>query len=238
MRKTTFGRMFAIMLLSAVGMTAVAQKTMSVNQYRRASYDKQVKYNPYSVNSQPKSNSSFGVFYVEYNPHFWNTSGKDMSKNTDLYHGISLGFSYFVPPFSSPLGIDAGLKMQYLFRGETVTGVKNRFGMLAATAPVSLAYDMHVSDNFIIHPFAGIYGRYTFTAKTEQEADDRRYTLDWMKYDHPNGGMKHFQAGWQAGVSFRISEVFFLGGGYWMDFGKITDFDKLHGFNVMLGATF
>ncbi len=237
MMKTTFGRMFAIMLLSAAGLTAVAQKTMSVNQYRRASYDKQVKYNPYSVNSQPKSNSSFGVFYAEYNPHYWNTSGSDTPKNTDLYHGISLGFSYFVP-FSSPLGIDAGLKMQYLFRSETVTGVKNRFGMLAATLPVSLAYDLHVSDGFIIHPYAGLYGRYTFNAKTEQEAGDRRYTLDWMKSDHPNGGMKRLQTGWQAGVSFRVSEVFFFGGGYWMDFGKVTDYDQLHGFNVMLGATF
>lgn len=237
MLKVFSKRFFAIAVLGVAALSVSAQKTMTVNQYRRSSYDKQVKQNPYSVNYKSTSVKSYGIFFAEYNPHTWSYDDGLLSKTESDYHGISVGFTYFVP-FGSPLGIDAGAKLQYLFRRKTEMGVKNNFNMLSLTAPVSLAYDIIFSESFALHPYAGIYGRYTFSAKTQKEADERRYTENWMKNDHPMGGMKRFVAGWQLGASCRISEVFSFGAAYWMDFSKVTDYDKMRGFNIMLGATF
>ena len=39
-------RILAVALLVMASVSVSAQKTMSVNQYRRSNYDKQVKYNP------------------------------------------------------------------------------------------------------------------------------------------------------------------------------------------------
>ncbi len=227
----------ATAIIFVASVSATAQKTMTVGQYRRASYDKQVKQNPYSVNYKSSDVKSYGVFFAEYNPHTWSYDDGRLSKTESNYHGISVGFTYFLP-LGSPLGIDAGAKVQYLFRNKTEQEVKNKFSMVSLTAPVSLAYDLLLSESFALHPYAGIYGRYTFSAKTQKEADERRYTENWMKNDHPMGGMKRFVAGWQLGASCRISEVFSFGAAYWMDFSKVTDYDKLRGFNIMLGATF
>jgi len=236
MLKDFFKRFFAIALLVVASASVSAQNTMSVNQYRRSSYDKQVKYNPYSINHRSQAPKGYGIFFAEYNPHTWCYDDDLTSTTTNGYHGISIGFTYFMP-FGSPWGIDAGAKLQYLFRKEN-EGVKNTFEMLALTAPVSLAYDWALSDSFVLHPYAGLYGRYAFSAKTEIEAGDRRYTEDWLKSDHPMGGMNRLMTGWQVGASCRVSEVFSFGAAYWMDFGKVTDYNKIRGFNIMLGATF
>lgn len=235
MSNSLFKRFFVLALLVVAYVSVSAQKTMSVNQYRRASYDKQVKYNPYSVNSKPASVTGYGVFFAEYNPYTLNYDQQTLSDQNG--HGVSIGFTYFVP-FGSPLGLDLGAKLQYLFRKETVQGVKNDFEMLTLTAPVSLAYDIKFSDAFALHPYAGLYARYAFSAKTKTGADDRRYTEDWLKSDHPMGGMKRLMPGWQVGVSCRISDMVSLGAAYWMDFGKLTDYNSLRGFNVTLGAVF
>lgn len=230
-------RILAVALLVMASVSVSAQKTMSVNQYRRSNYDKQVKYNPYSINRKSQETKGYGIFFAEYNPHTWCYEDDFSSKTTNGYHGVSVGFTYFMP-FGSPLGLDAGAKLQYLFRRETEQGVKETFEMLAATVPVSLAYDWTISDSFVLHPYAGVYGRYGISAKTQTEAAERRYTEDWMKSDHPMGGMKRFMGGWQVGASCRVSEVFSFGASYWMDFGKVTDYNKIRGFNIMLGATF
>ena len=236
MLKDLSKRLFAVVLLAvATTLSVSAQRTMSVNQYRNASYDKQVKHNPYSVNYKSTAVQSFGIFFAEYNP--YTLSYDQHASENENGHGVSVGFTYFVP-FGSPLGIDAGAKIQYLFRKDSDNGPKETFEMLSLVAPVSLAYDLALSDGFVLHPYAGVYGRYTFSAKTKTEVDDRRYTEDWLKSDHPMGGMKRFMGGWQVGASCRLGEVFSFGAAYWMDFAKVTDYNKLRGFNVMLGVTF
>ena len=237
MSNTLNKRFLAVAVLAMTCVALCAQNTMSVGQYRSSSYDKQVKYNPYSVNHQKKEVKGFGIFFAEYNPHTWCYDNGTVSESQSDYHGVSIGFTYFIP-FGSPLGIDAGAKMQYLFRKKTEQGVKNDFEMLALTVPVSLGYDLAISDAFVLHPYAGVYGRYAFSARTKTGSGDRRLTEDWLKGDHPHGGMDRFTTGWQVGASCRISEVFSIGAAYWMDFGKMTDYDKLRGFNIMLGATF
>lgn len=237
MQHTQCKRFLTIVLMAVATLSVNAQNTMSVDQYRRSSYDRQVKINPYSVNYRSTEPRAYGTFFAEYNPFTWSYDDGVTSDSESNYHGISLGFNYFIP-FGSPLGIDAGAKLQYLFRRKTELGVKNDFEMLALTVPVSLATDIAFSEAFALHPYVGLYGRYAFLAKTKTGADDRRYTEDWTKSDHPHGGMSRLMTGWQVGANCRFSNMISLGVAYWMDFAKMTDYDKLRGFNITLGVIF
>ena len=126
---------------------------------------------------------AFGTFYVEYNPHTWRHSDEVWSKSTNNYHGISIGFSYFVP-FAGAMGIEAGLKGQYLFRNWKEHDMKYNFEMLSATVPVNLALDLEAADGFFIHPYGGLYARYNISARTKEDTKvndkDRRFTYNWF----------------------------------------------------------
>ena len=226
----------ALLVMMACG-TVSAQKTMSVSEFQKASYKQKMKHNPYSVNSQKKTYHSYGLFYAEYNPHSWHFDNGITGETTSGYHGVSVGFNYFVP-FAGPLGFDAGLKTQYLFRRKTELGVKNNFEMLSLTVPIDLALDLRATRWLTVYPYAGLYGRYNLTASSKKGTDEKLITYNWFKEGNPDGEMNRFQMGWQVGVNFRFNETFAVGGGYWMDFGEVTDHKKLYGFNVTLGAVF
>ena len=194
---------------------------------------------------------SFGTFYAEYNPHQWHFTSSDVKDNN--FHGISVGFSYFVPVMGN-LGFDAGLKGQYFFSSEKENGIKFLTRMFSATVPVDVVYDLKISDGFAIDPFAGIYGRFNFSAKDIEETGNKRNTLDlfdekeanrWGELCSEKQSMRYgfetldrFQIGWQAGVNFRISDMMTIGAAYWMDFNELGKDIKLHGFNLRLGAIF
>jgi len=230
-------RLVAVAFLLLGWGAASAQRTMTVDQLRRASKQTQYK-NPYSTKSKAqRENTSIGTFFAEYNPHTWNFDSNNYSEKTTGYHGVSVGFSYFVPVVGD-FGFDAGLKGQYLFRNKKENGVTNKFEMFSATVPVDLVYDWKVSYSLAIDPYAGVYGRYNFMAKSKQEAGGGRTTTDWFDKSQVPSTMKRFQIGWQVGVNFRISDMVTIGGAYWADLSKIKEHTKLHGFNLMVGANF
>lgn len=235
MRKIT--RLMVVAFLLLGWGAASAQRTMTVDQLRRASKQKQYK-NPYSTkNKVHKESTAVGTFFAEYNPHTWSFNSSSYSENTTGYHGVSVGFSYLVPVVGS-FGFDAGLKGQYLFRSKKENGVTNKFEMFSGTVPVDLVYDWKVSDGLAIDPFAGVYGRLNFMAKNKQDAGGGRTTVDWFDKTQVPSTMNRFQIGWQAGVNFRISDMVTIGGAYWADLSEIKEHSKLHGFNVTVGANF
>lgn len=195
-------------------------------------------YNPYSSAKASDGSESFGNFFVEYNPHSWHTP----ARNTD-FHGVSLGYSYFMPVIGS-LGIDAGMKVQYFFRSKKERGMKYKDDLFAGTIPVNLAYDLRIIDHFRLMPFAGVYGRFNFSAKTSWEVDGvpgRTSVSLFNKQQATFYGLNtlsRFQVGWQAGMNVRITEFMAIGAAYWADFNEINEDTKLRGFNIMLGATF
>ena len=233
---------FSKLIMTAVltmGCIAVnAQSSLTVGQLSRASKQRQQKsyqYNPYSSTNQHLESQTIGTFFVEYNPHTWHVSTGGASTNTS-YQGISIGFNYFMP-FAGNLGFDAGLKGQYLFRSKKTNGLTNKFEMFSATVPVDL--DWRVSDGFAIDPYAGVYGRYNFTAKSKSDiSGGGRNTLNWFEKDHVYDTMNRFQFGWQLGVNFRISDMVTIGGAYWMDLNEAVKHTKLRGFNMTLGVNF
>lgn len=227
-------------LLTTMFISVSAQKTMSVDQFNRASYDKKLKVNPYSVNYKSTAVNSFGIFFAEFNPYSWCYNDEVRSDTPDYSwrgQGVSIGFTYFVP-FGIPLGLDLGAKGQYFFRNKTIAEKKYTFDMFSLTAPINLAYDWILSSSFAVHPYAGLYGRYTFSANSHMEINGKRDHNKWLEKDHPMGGMKRFMTGWQVGANVRISDMVSIGAAYWSDFGKATDYNHMHGFNIMLGAAF
>jgi len=197
--------------------------------------------NPYSKSNKVVEDSrSFGMFFAEYNPNTRHSSYLDGDTDTN-YHGISVGFSYYMPVVGS-LGFDAGVKGQYFFRSEKKGSTKYKSNLFAATIPVDIVYDWKLSDGFAIDPFVGVYGRYNFSAKNTDETGNTRNSLDFFDKGRASyfgyNTFKRFQFGWQAGVNFRISEVFTIGGAYWRDLSELGEQLKLHGFNVTVGANF
>lgn len=235
--RNTLRHFLAVLLLSMVSIALSAQNTMSLSQFQKASYKEKKKQNPYSMNYKAKSVQSFGTFYAEFNPHTWRYSDDVQSYSTTGYYGLSVGFNYFTP-FAGPLGFDAGLKLQYLFRRSSENDMKDDFEMLSLTLPVDLAYDWHVSSVFAVFPYAGIYGRYNLAANSKWGPSDSFFKYNRFKEGNPLGVINRFQVGWQAGVNFRFNDVVTLGGAYWMDFNEVTDHHKMYGFNVTLGANF
>ena len=228
----------AATVLSAGWTVTTAQNSMSVGQLSRASKQRQQRQNnPYSrTNTNTAESQSYGTFFIEYNP---TTMSSDISgvKNR-IYQGVTIGFNYFVP-FAGSLGFDAGLKGQYFFRNKKEGSVEYKDNMFSGTVPVDLVYDWQITDGFAIAPYAGVYGRFNFTAKEKEEYGGTRTTIDVFKKDQMGDNTwNRFQFGWQAGVNLRISEMMTIGGGYWMDLNELTDHLKLHGFNITLGTNF
>lgn len=191
------------------------------------------------VSTAVSAQRSSGTFFAEYNPHQWDYTSS--SAEDTNFHGVSVGFSYFVPVMGG-LGFDAGLKGQYFFRREKENGIKYITNMFSATVPVDVVYDLKLGGSFAIDPFAGIYGRYNFNAKDIVETEGHRLTHNLFDKDQAKSDgyetLDHFQLGWQAGVNLRIGDMLTIGVAYWMDFNEIGKDTKLHGFNLKLGTNF
>lgn len=218
-------RLFLVIILAAVCVPADAQNS-KVNPYSRAYQDTEV--------------HSFGTFFVEYNPHKWSNSYN--SKYDRSFHGVSVGFSYFVP-LADFVGFDAGAKVQYLFCNEEKDTVTYKHNMFSATIPVNIVLDFKISESFAIDPYAGFFARYNFSAKNiEDYTNKKRRSVSWFNDRQTSyyglDKLDRIQLGWQLGVNLRFSDMVTIGAGYWGDFSKICDDTKLHGFNIRLGANF
>lgn len=235
-------RLFAVAILAMGCTVANAQGSVTVDQLARATRQQQQQqqqgiYNHPATNYYSSDSQPFGTFYVEYNPTTVHYSHGGYSNNTN-YQGISVGGNYFMP-FAGSLGADFGLKLQYFFRNEDKSGIETKDNMLAATIPVNLAYDWHVTDGFVVYPYAGLFARFDISAqrKIESGKSSKKYN-PFSKDDMGDDTYNRFQFGWQAGVNFRISDIVTIGGGYWMDLNELTDDIKTRGFNIQLGVNF
>ena len=238
-----FLRTMSLFILSIGWMTANAQGSLTVDQLSRASQQRQQQNGQPQRGQVQQANYSqtdcqpFSLLYVEYSPTQLHVSYHGVSDNTN-YHGIALGYSYFYP-FAGSLGVDAGIKAQYFFRNETKGAVKYKNNMFSATIPIDLAYDWHATDGLAVYPYAGLYARFNFSANSKEEGNG--YSHKYNVFDKDDMGdhtWDRFQVGWQAGVNFRIMDVFTIGGGYFMDLTKITDHTTVRGFNIRAGVNF
>ena len=204
---------------------------------------KQYQKNPYSSSYSITDVRSFGTFYVEYNPHTWQYEYDFSPKYDKDFHGVSLGFSYFVPVLGS-LGFDAGLKAQYLFHSEKQAGLKHKVNMFSTRLPVDIVYDLRLfHGQLAIDPFGGVYARFNFSAKDiEEYSGERRRSVNMFNDKQTDyydlNPFKRFQLGWQAGVNLRLGRVLTVGGAYWHDFGEVSHHTSVGGFNARLGVNF
>ena len=208
---------FALLAMAAT--TASAQSNTYSREYR-----------------YPSETQTFGSFFVEYNPHTVHVSTAYSSTNT-TYQGFSLGFNYFLPVVGS-WRIDAGLKGQYFFHNETISGVKYKDNQVSATVPVDIVLDLKLSDVLAIDPFAGLYGRYNFIAKQTTEINGKRTSANLFEESQTEMPMEHFIWGWQAGVNLRIANTITIGAAYWRDLKDQQEDVNLYGFNIRLGVLF
>ena len=241
--KKTMTRLMAVLILMTGWTVAFAQGSVTVDQANRMLQQRRQQQNAQRQVNQPQTNyyssasTPFATFFLEYNPTTLHASYKGHSDNTS-YQGISLGGNYFYP-FAGSLGADFGLKLQYFFRSEKEDGEKVNTDMLSATIPVNLAYDWQASEGLAVYPYAGLFARFNIMAqsKVEYNGKSKKYNA-FSKDDMGDNTWNRFQFGWQAGVNFRISDTFIIGGGYWMDLSELTDHVKAYGFDVRLGMKF
>lgn len=227
-----------VMILTGT-MVAVAENPETSRNSQRS------QHNPYSGIYRPMPASrSFGLFFAEYN-HMTMTYDKPSIYDDPTYHGVSVGFDYFFPVIGR-LGISAGGKLQYFFRNEKELNITRKDNLFSGTVPVNLMYDLRWPSGFAINPYAGVYGRYNFSAKAVWEEVDKTGRTTVSLFDKEQSSFynledqvpERLQFGWQAGLNFRISDVVTIGAAYWSDFTDYADNTKLHGFNITLGANF
>lgn len=179
----------------------------------------------------------FSTLYVQYNPTQFHTSYEGLSDNTS-YNAISAGYS-MTYPIADALMIEGGLKAQWLFRSDSDNGHENKVNIVSAVIPINLVYTFVVTENvFSIDPYAGLFARGNIIGKQKFEGNSNSYDHNLFSDDDMGGNAyKRFQFGFQAGVRFRINDIFTVGGGYWMDFNKISENRNFQGFDLTLGLT-
>jgi len=179
----------------------------------------------------------FSTLYVQYNPSQFHTSYENISENTS-YNAISAGYS-MTYPIADALMIEGGLKAQWLFRSESENGQDNKVNIVSATIPINLVYTFVVTENvFSIDPYVGLFARGNIIGKQKHEGNSHSHDYNLFSDDDMgNNAYKRFQFGFQAGVKFRINDIFTVGGGYWMDFNKIAEHSNFQGFDITLGLT-
>lgn len=247
------GRQFFFQWLTALALFALlapvgasAQGAYSASQANRSSKQQRQnnRQNPYAsvyTYQTHQHERSFGTFFAEYNR--MTMSIEDSYANAPCYNGVSVGFDYFLP-FAGGLGVDLGLKGQYLFRNEKEGVYTYKDNLLSAVVPVRLAYHWRAAESFSLLPFAGVFGRMNLSGKKIYEESGKSGRTSISLFDDKQTQaygletMKRFQVGWEAGVTARISDTFTIGGSYWMDISKIGTGTKLKGFNLQLGACF
>ena len=112
---------------------------------------------------------------------------------------------------------------------------KAKFSMLSIKIPVTAMYSFNVSDAVSILPYAGLYGRVNVLAQTKVGDSKVDY---FSKDDMGDDTWSRFQLGVNFGCKFRFAQKFIVGGGYYTDLTKITDYTTFRGWDITLGLTF
>ena len=208
---------------------------LAVSASAQVTYGNDYQYKPTGSTIYGSDNESFGLFYAQYNPSQVHVSSNGHSSNSS-FNQVSLGYSHFIPLGDIPLFISPGAAVQWAFSSDKQGSVEYKTNNIAVKIPVNLMYSFLVSDNFRIEPYAGIYGRINIWGESKETytTGGREVTESYNLYsgDHAN---KRFALGWNAGLNFRITNAFTIGGGYYMDLTKIQDHTNWQGFDITLG---
>ena len=219
-------RMLAVSAIVAFSTTAMAQVT----------YGNDYQYSPTSSSIYGSDDESFGLFYAQYSPSQLHSSYKGYSHNTS-FNVASLGYSYYISLGDMPLYVAPGIAAQWMFKSTKEGSVEYKTNIVAAKIPVNLMYSIQVSDGFRIEPYAGIYGRINIWGEAKETYEGK--SEKWNLFSSDEGeAYKRFQFGWNAGVNFRITNAFTIGGGYYMDLTKIAEHTNFQGFDITLGVNF
>ena len=222
-------RVLALAAMAAVAVSASAQV-----------YGNDYQYKPTSSTLYGSDNESFGLFYAQYNAVTQHMTVTDHdSENTSL-NGLSLGYSHFIPLGDIPLFLSPGGAVQWFFKSRSEGSVDYKTNMISVKIPINLMYSFLISDNFRIEPYAGIYGRVNIWGENKESYGGKSETVNIFEGDD---GAKRFQLGWNAGVNFRIADVFTIGAGYFMDLLKFQNYSSgkhdvktnFQGFDITLG---
>lgn len=142
-------------------------------------------------------------------------------------HGFAMDVSYNIPiSIKIPLGIEAGLGFHYMLQQSEVdlkispmatdTQLSNVF------LPVRLTYDVPLSKNAILAPYAGLHARYflhykIITTWVEQQRPPE--IVYPFKSEHASEYLYRGQIGGQIGLLLKANEHFVAELGYAWDFG-------------------
>ncbi|MCF0158742.1 MAG: outer membrane beta-barrel protein [Veillonella sp.] len=126
-----------------------------------------------------------------------------------------------------PLYIDAGLRLNMNFYGETLDeddfnkeSISSK--MLSLSVPINVSYRLRITDGIDIQPYTGInlkvnvLGDITYTYEGQYHYDyyKESETKSWFDEEY---GAKRFQMGWQIGLGVNFKK-FYLGLEYGLDF--------------------
>ena len=234
-------RMFAVAAIAAVSMSATAQVT----------YGNDHSYKPTSSHIYGADNENFGLFYIQYSPSklrsktsFGGTSASD----SESVNVLSLGYTYHISLGENlPLYLCPGGAVQWFFKSKKEKIVDyyaysssllpseflnseytSKLNMISIKIPVTLMYSFELGEALRIEPYAGVYGRVNLWAERKATYDSGAL---WKvnPFDKKEIGeqdvWKRIQAGWTAGVNFRITNAFTIGAGYYMDLLKLSSYE-------------
>lgn len=237
-------RFIALAVFSAFAMSATAQSYYQQQSRKSSSY--------YDV-------EPFSTLYVQFSPSKlyakseYKGDGISLSESENSsINALSLGYAYYMPLSESiPLYLDFGAAVQWFFKSKEYKDYfydeeineKVKTNLISVKIPINVSYAIPVSDAFCIAPYAGIYGRVNIIGK--EKAGDESADM-FSKDDYGDAVAKRFQAGWNAGVNFRIANAITVGAGYYMDLLKFQSYEEHHakfkshfqGFDITLGFNF
>ena len=254
--------MFAVAAIAAVSMSATAQVT----------YGNDYSYKPTSSRIYGSDNENFGLLYVQFSPSKMHSkvsfNGKSES-DSESVNVLSVGYTYNIALGEDlPLYLSPGGAIQWFFKskkekisdqyydyGDILPSdysfnyeYTNKFNMISIKIPVTVMYSFELGEAFRIEPYAGVYGRVNLWAEQKTTSDYGSSKVN--PFDKKEMGDEHvwkrIQAGWTAGVNFRITNAFTVGAGYYMDLLKLADYKEgsykasshFDGFDITLGVNF
>lgn len=169
-----------------------------------------------------KLSEGWNMVYVQFAPtreqSTYYLSGQDLKGNLNLT-GLVFGYAHVSNVTSSlPLYVQVGGELKYSFNKK-----KNHDdAFLSLKVPVSLTYNVPLTDRFNLLPFAGIYGRYNVSG-TSKDANGRDVNL----FEKPTEtsaqvAYERFQLGWQAGCNLLYRQRYLIGASYSRDISKLV----------------
>lgn len=111
-----------------------------------------------------------------------------------------------------------------------------KWNMFSIKVPVSLTYDIQVSEGVSIAPYGGLTARFNlFGSKKNGDSKSRDI---FEKKVGKSYVAKRFQLGWQIGANVKFNHQWFLGVSYGTDFSEIAKKTKISTTSITAGLIF